>query len=80
MKTKYRPPRILYDEDGVVRAVEQPPAIVPSTRDERQAAGKATVSQLLAQSFGKRLSSGATVGAVVPPHLRKYIKRGDEPA
>lgn len=67
-------PHIAYDpEVGAYRVHDKPTKRPPATVEERRGATKASVSQLLAQCFGRRLTSGAT-GLQVPAHLRRYVK------
>lgn len=73
---KARDPKLVWDATvNAYRAIDQAPRHVPTSRDEKRGANKATVSQLLAQSFGRRLSSGSA-GLQVPAHLRKYVQPG----
>lgn len=80
---RFRDPKIAWDvEIGGFRAVEQPlaePKVdrhAPWNQQLRQA--RAHVTGLLADAFGRRLSSGAS-GVQVPAHLRPYLRPGKRP-
>lgn len=75
---KQRDPKLVWDADvAAYRAIDQAPRHVPNSLDEKRGAAKATVSQLLAQSFGRKLSTGSA-GLQVPAHLRKYVQRAPD--
>ena len=67
-------PHIAYDPDvGAYRVHDKAMRRPAGSVEEKRGAAKASVSQLLAQCFGRRLTSGAA-GLQVPAHLRRYVK------
>jgi len=76
-RARVRDPHLVWDpEVGAYRAIDQTPRVVPTTFEQKRAAGHVTVVQLLAKEFGKTLrSTSGTLPLRVPRHLRDYVTK-----
>jgi hypothetical protein len=74
MRRRPREAKPVWDADIGGFRLEEPPAPRPAgTAEEKRATARASVSHLLAESFGMKTSRN-TAGLNVPAHLRKYVK------